>query len=626
MSNLLISLLLASLALIAFIGPGQLLARLLRISFQDRVEEGLFGLALGLGLVETLLYILGLLHAIGPLTAWLILLIGLLVTYLVNRAILTDSLQSARLLQAASSWRWSWDPLLLVPLFAVLALLASRITTIGVPALDGDSTSTYLAFAKEWAQIGYIRFENFGPRSVFAYSPLNGIMLWMFGFLLGGSVRGEGINQALHYLLGCGTLVLIFRLAMRIDRTAAGRRLGLLAAAAFYSMPVMSFIAGSVRPDLSWAYVDIAGLVALLSWFQSEELNRRRLLLSGLCLGFALASRWTPFASVVGASALVLARLNWRRIRWQQSILGLLCLLGPVFLIAGHYFLRNWLVSGNLLHNAASGWTFGYNPGFDLLRVPLDAALLTFWASFRITPVGIGCDTQPFGPFAIMFLLLLVAVPRRPRGVWALLTYSVISLIVWFLSGVSSYMVLTAWAALFVAVGYGLVNIFYVSRRAQAVALGALALLLAVQVARDWRLVFSFDRIPVLSGQVSRTEYLEKYLSRPGTDIPNWRLIQIIDELPPGTRVLMVPGHVPYFFARPLVTVPLGADWLDQEEVLRFMEREAVTHVWVNTGSALAQKWGVTKTVFGQPDFIQSHFRLLAAVDGQFLYEYRTVR
>ena len=624
MSNSLSALLLAALVLIALIGPGQLLARIFRIPFHKRAEEWLFGLALGLGLLETLLYILGLAHAIDPVTAWAIFLLCLLTTALLNRTVLAGLPRPTKLVQVGSVLRRLRDLLFLVPFAAIVALFLARITTVGVPVMEGDSLSSYLALPREWAQIGYIRFQEFGFQSLFTYSPLNGMMLWMFGFLLRGPIGGEALNQALHLLLGLGVLVLVYRLAVQTLGAPVGRRVGLLAAAAFYSMPVISYIASSLRTDLSWAYLDTAALVAMLLWSQDRELSNRKLLLSGLCLGFAVASRWTPFLSVMGSCAFVFYWLNQNRVRLKESTRALLSLLTPVIVLAGHFFLRNWFIHGNPIYTASSGWSFPDRPGLELLRLPLDAAMLFFQFSFRITTskLGLGWTSEPFGPFVIMLLPFLFLLPGLPKRAWGLLLYGLTAVAAWFFAGTTTYHLFTALVSVFVVVGYGFIRLADVCPRAHHIVLSALALLFAVQVAREVRLTASFDRLPFLVGRISREQYYATLLPR-YTAYPDWKIVRFInDELPPGSRVLMVPHHFPYFFDIPQVTIPLGANWMNPEEVLGFMDREGVTHVFINTASEQGRSWGFGASVFARPDFLTSHFDLLVGNNGHFLYRY----
>jgi hypothetical protein len=229
-----------------------------------------------------------------------------------------------------------------------VALAAFVLALLGLSALRGmapptawDSLVYHLTGPKLYLQAGALQHGSDLPYLGF---PQAGSMLFTWGMLL----SGDRLAQWIHLLFAVLTLSL---LPQALGRLAPGR--SWLAAALLIGVPSAFDLAGVAYVEWIVMYAGLASFVLLThhpiadrspdsgpsgSRMQSDALDRRKIVASGLAAAMALSSKYTAVWLVIGLAVVVYQR---RRARSAALFLGSV----GAFLLP--FLLKNLLLTGN---------------------------------------------------------------------------------------------------------------------------------------------------------------------------------------------------------------------------------------------------------------------------------------
>ncbi|MGH2593156.1 MAG: ArnT family glycosyltransferase, partial [Anaerolineae bacterium] len=349
----------------------------------------------------------------------------------------------------------------------------------------------------------------------------------------------------LHWVFAVATVLLIHSMARRIWGEVAGW----LAMAIFLSAPSIVGLAGSPYVDLTLAFHVTAAFACMRHWRAGEDGGWLRL--AGLFAGFAMATKYTAAAAVVGLVVLVFFG-DWSR---------LLQYVGIVVLAASPWYLKNLIVTGNPVYPF-----FFDAPYWDSLRAAWYSRLgtgLAFTSPLRLLTAPIEATLlgvqgrQPFdatiGPLFLMFVpVAIIGVRRRLPGFehafvrdWmrdALIVCGVVYL--GWLAMIAASALLAQTRLLFPI--FPLLAVmaaggFYTLRQSETLSAGARRVVSAVVAAwlalTAFGLAIDFGASGVasaLSGGRSRDDYL--------VDRLGWHVLamQSINRLPAGSRVMFL--------------------------------------------------------------------------------------
>lgn len=282
---------LGGLALLAF-GAGRALTRGLR--YASRAEEVALATALGLGLLSSILFLLGL---FGGLRApWLWLAMGLVG----GASLAAWRSRSSAGRAAAGSRRLSWPALALL-----LAVLPAFVLSL-YPPMGYDETMYHLPFAQAFARSGALVVLPELRPPVF-----NVLAELLFTACL--ALAGDVATHVVQFL----ALLLIAVALFTMGRRFASRETGVLAGALFLGSPLAHYQAGTAYVDLLLTSFCLAGLYAWEIW--NEEGDDRWLVLSAALAGFAAATKYLGLGFVVALA--VATAIHRRRQRPWRSLL-----------------------------------------------------------------------------------------------------------------------------------------------------------------------------------------------------------------------------------------------------------------------------------------------------------------
>jgi 4-amino-4-deoxy-L-arabinose transferase-like glycosyltransferase len=546
-----------ALLILALCGAGALGLRawLTRLDLDPAEAFGVAGLAL-LGAVGWLMFPLGLAGGVD-LGIWL----------LAAAALAPGLIAWRKRRLAAGPLRLPRGPWLAAPLaLAVLSLVPFIGMLAPADAVEWDSLAYHLAVPTLWLTADPMRPLPFIHHSFFPFGIDN---LFVIGLSIGDDPAAKAFSFAL-YVFG---LFAVFGIGRRWFSAVAGW----WAAIAFAGSPLVLWLSGTAYVDVGHGLFAALGAVYAADWLVRK--NRSLLLLAGLMLGFAAASKYTGLqALLVTCVVLGLALLFSRRS--VRDALGAPAALAAIALVvACPWYVRNLAVTGNPVYPFFFGgkywseWraevyryeqlTFGVGrteAGRDVTQLPHAVLGLAYQPGRYINPnpaAGTGFPIGAVGGALIAAGLVVLAVRPRAPNSGILLGVVALTLVLWFFLSQQSRYILMVAPLLALLAGWGATWL-----RAGPVLAGAIALQGAYTF---WLLRASLmdAQLPVALGRVSREDWL---LAR----VPFAEAAMEINALPAGSQVALfdeVFGYlldVPYIWANPahsnLVNVPADGD------------------------------------------------------------------
>ncbi|MEK7383592.1 MAG: hypothetical protein AAB262_09965 [Elusimicrobiota bacterium] len=414
-----------------FAGCGRILSRVVGLSFANAWERLAFDFGLGAGVWAQLFFLLGLLGLLCRPLLILLLAIGSLPALWALRE--PPSIpKDHRLFILVENW-----PARIFTLIFLVHLLMLLPYAL-VPETFYDSLEYHLALPQL-----YLLRHGIHPTPENSFSGMPSIPSMLFGWAL--TIDPGGIlAHLLSFSFLSWSAVAMVGLAVRFNCASAGP----VAAALFAFVPVVSYVSYFSTVELSWGFYQLLCFPAVLSAIESPEgsVQRRNwLVVTGLCLGFAMATKYLawalPFALLTFAfgrrSSIISVRASAREL---LPILGAAALVLLPWIIKNVVFYRNpiypflhesWVPTSEVM----PGWRYlGAGTGFQWGEFGILGCIREYVsAPWRMT-FSIGNPADSLGPILLAFapLVVFVRLPARERllgwfalGCWLPLSFLV---------------------------------------------------------------------------------------------------------------------------------------------------------------------------------------------------------
>lgn len=579
------------------------------------VERVVFGISLGLGVLGLLGLLVG---AFGLLQPWIAYAVTLGLTGLVilplnrlyrrwQRATVTD------LPNPLVALYLGWMALLM----GLLALL---------PPTDWDGLFYHLTGPKLHLETGYLVQNVDIPHLSF---PALMEMLFAWAMLLRGDIAAQLLHTVYAFLLAG----LVYVTATRLFKLSSGWWAVLL----LFSMPMIVTLGSWTYNDLALAFYQLASMYAIIVYAADSESKGGWLILSGLCAGFAMSLKYTSFITPLVVVGLIVWFDGWQSRRVGRMLINLTVFAVAAWLVAGAWYVRNWLFTGNPVYPFLYG-VFGGQ----------------FWDSFRAewyaaAGTGIGVDpltllglpwllTMGFrdmnywdgrtGPILLIFLPLVIwwAIPRnnanRPVAFYPLLVYVVAQAAFWTLGVIwsrslwQSRLLLPALIGVIPIVAWIWTQLprldlpqFAVSRFV-SLTIALTLLLTAVDV--GLLTLNTINPVPYLTGSESRDAYLTRRLG-----VHYAAMQEINQQLPADAVVLFLWEPRSYYCQRDCRPDSI----LDAfpHAVYRHQTAEAIAEAWARDGvtHVLIHRAGLNFVLSDTPAVVDTE--VLTALETQYL-------
>ncbi|MCH8979400.1 MAG: glycosyltransferase family 39 protein, partial [Armatimonadetes bacterium] len=471
--------------------------------------------------------------------------------------------------------------LAVVGLLALVAVLAPSL------AADWDSIAYHLAVPKLWLQQGQIHYVQGIHQSNFPAAVDN---LFIWGLKWGGQSGAKAFSLMI-YVFGCLSL---FGLARRWYSRSAGW----WAAIGFAGIPVVAWESGTAYIDVAHGlFAGLGVLYAMAAFVKADEARRNGLVLAGLCLGFAMGTKYTGVQMLV-AVAVVLGLTGLIAKKVGDGIKAKLVVGLIAVLIACPWYIKTASFTGNPVFPFFSSvlggkdwdpWraevytaeqqSFGVGKD-DLLGIGGAILGLGYQPGRYTNPMPTEGGGLPFGALGFAALLGGVAAcacGRLRREEKMVLAAVGIGFLMWFvLSQQSRY--LTMLVIPLAVLGAGVVGRV---RWGPVVAAGV-----CVQIAVTAYMIDRLqtkNQLPVVTGKVTEDLYLSELL-------PFYPSAVTINYLPEGSRVALYDevfgfyiNKIDYFWANPGHSMLIPYETIDNgAELVAALRELGFTHIYVN--------------------------------------------
>ena len=414
----------AALVALASISFGTAILRALRVAARMRLSFILEASAVGLGafaLVFLGLGVLGIMHRV----IWLLVVAAGAAT----GAPTWVGLFNKR--EAGSVGELPWPEvafLLLAGFIVVLAVLMGF-----HPPLDYDVQEYHLGAPAMWLRMGQVQYL---PNNVYSNFPLNAEMLFGGAMVV---LDWKGKADVYPGSYGAIAIVMLFTIlsALALGDIAsrlAGRRAGVLAVAFFLTCRWVFDVSIKAYVEMPLIFFSILAVDRILRSVLdgAQEEAGRDLLVGGLCLGFAMGTKytaWAYFAAPLGVFLLVSAALG--KVRFRHVVVCGVAALAAVM----PWLVRNLVNTGNPIFPMFAGtlgagaWDAAQVARWNWAHRPTDPFLIqrfreVFVNDLRLSPlmylfVPVGVFLAARRKMVIGFTLLAAYV----FGVWVYLTH-----------------------------------------------------------------------------------------------------------------------------------------------------------------------------------------------------------
>lgn len=566
---------------------GRFLLRRIKIELGP-LDDLLFAVALGVGVLSLAMLILGLLGGLHP-AAVLLLPVSLgLLAHREWRDLPRLSVQAVGYMQRRSGDRLLW--ILGIAVFA--AVVVFMLLYALAPPVDFDALMYHLRVPQQFLDHRriYLPSDNLHVSRVGLVH-----MLYLPLLALSSSVGPATLSAVLAVLLGLAVFAFCARL---LDGNTASLSLGLL-----WGTTTILLVAISPRVDVSLTlYLFLAHYALLVALARPEW--RKLFLLAAAFLGFAVGLKLTALPYIAGLGPLI-AWIAFHRTRTVANSLQSLALFGLCFMAAVlPWLMKNWMLLGAPLHPflaapvlqpwlrplfGGASWPSGVNP--DVLnfiwelRAPFNLRD-AFFAPSRLTIETEGAY-QYVNPALLLLPLGLVFVRNRTLN-WLLLPVLIFMVIVLVaLPSPNLRYLIPAAIPTTIVVAHAMVGISerLLSKQTAhvlVVALTSLALVPTALMVRDW---LTWTRAAGhFVGAVSAADYISDSLGSEYLEV-----IRLTDtELPADSRIVMVFEARGYYFKRSVLQDNKMTNWrlissaIDDENCL---ESVGVSHVLLGAGT-----------------------------------------
>ncbi len=601
-----LAILLALLLLSAALGR-----RLLGNVSRDRpLEELVFSVGLGLGILSLGTFLLGM---IGLLVRW--------VFWVLFLALLALQIREIRAILANLRREWRWEQptrlSILLASFLCLTFLFALFSALTPPS-EWDALVYHLTGPKIYINEGRLVSV---PDNFHLNFPALVEMLFTCMMLM----KGDILAHLIHLTYGLLTALAIYS----FSRKHFSGHVPLLATVLFASIPTAVVIGTWAYVDLALAFYVFMAFFALMNWLDAPT-RKRWLLVAGIACGMAMSVKYTGVTALIVLSVLILFRLLRKRAEYRQYLAALAAVVLIAAIVASPWYCKNVVYTGNPVYPYLFGgrnWNDVRSQWLASIGVrisPLELLLLP-WDITVLGTQGTEAFDATISPFFLALLPLILFVRRDHRMLAPLGILSVVVYVLWIAAGAVTYstfvlrtrILLPCFAPLSILGAYVVENLGQLDHRAFSLrrfVLMALGLGLVINVISQGLTFLIYDPLPFIVGMEGRQDFLKRQLGDGHYDALNY----INTNLPPPAQVLFFWEPRSYYCENhclPDVVFDrfsqLGSEHGEAQEILEALKREGISHILVNQRWLSLQRDG--------PLFTAEHRRLFNQVKDLYL-------
>jgi hypothetical protein len=576
------------LLIMAGLGVGRFIASKARIDFRDPCEGFIITLGLGWGLLGLVMAILALANmwyswVIGGVI--LCALIAFVMTIIANRPHYTQDNQQQK---------WGIYDTLLFLLFIILVCVN------GLGSLAPETFYDALVYHLAMPDL-YLRHQGFVVVPANIYSGMPGLIQMLYG--LGLWLSDPIVAKLFHWAFGVMTAIAVFSFARRFS----SQRIGIIAATAFYSMPLVGILSWKAAADLGCCYYQF--LAAYAVCIRLQDSSRKWTVLCAVFTGLAMGMKYQswPFAAII-LSVLILSLRTTKAESTKEIKREVLVFISVCLAVMSVWPIKNVFLTGNPLYPFFRHLTPG-SLNENLMRSFMNdagsrsmtqlftngKALIDYLSHPWLATFKQPGDDNLIGPLFLIALPLLIAYPYRG----ALRTLSFIAAGGWlawsFTTNLARYL-LPILPLMCVLWAVGIEDGFQGWRKKIVYLLSGTLLGANLYWIHIW--FFACGLVAAGSGLVNPELFLSR--EHPSYSHPYFSAAQFINrQLPPSARVLLIGEARGYYLEREYLAssfydVSPLIGWIRRshtpEQLQRTLLNEHVSHLLFNNPEFI--RWG----------------------------------
>ncbi|HUW23829.1 MAG TPA: tetratricopeptide repeat protein [bacterium] len=586
--------------MIAF-GIGRKILKLLRIEGKSILESTIFALGLGFGSLSLMMFGLGILKLYYTWVIYSVLGVLSVFSFFEVKKVWK---QKPRLPSPKTG------PTMFTIFFWGMLGVAAVINLAGalVPAVFYDSLVFHLAVPSLYKISHGIRYIETIFTSQF---PQNMQMLYTLSLLLGTHI----LAKLMHWIMG----ILVVLLVYTFGRKYFNYRVGLLAAAIFYTIPMVAMQSRVTGVDLCLTFYEFLAVFALVNWFvingRDEKQKRARgswLITAGIFSGLAMGTKYTAmYGFLLFAISIFLITIIVHKEKIKISFKKTFLFCAVATALFSPWLIKNTVYTNNPFHPFLSSMFKSKNFYLDskYARIDIEVYLnrgakkwstystrnIKEWLIFPWTLTKKGNDSNSFVGPIFLYLLPLLFFLRKESLIKFLIFLGVAWFFAWSLLATRNLRYFISGLTLFgIIISYLLIKVEKENRYFTKILIFLVFLMLINNI--GWSLIIltkNKDPWGVVLGRESREEYL--YRDSIGFNLMPYYfpVVKYINEnLPLDAKVLFIGEARGYYCEREFVTslaedpysivIRLVRSCKDTDELLERLKNLGITHVLYN--------------------------------------------
>ena len=586
-----VGLLLIVIVVAYFLGKKSL--KWLKIDFGFLLEEIVFSVGLGFGVLAYMTLFLGLLGLLYTSVAYSFVIVIFIFAIIKTLKSRKGAKKSNAPVPLRARFSFEYFPIwIILGTFVIVNFIMSF-----TPEIFYDSLVCYLG-APNYYVIKHRILEM--PYRTGSYYPFNIPMLYTLALLL----KQEGLPKLLHFFSG----ILCLGALVSFSKRYFDYRVGVIACAIFYSIPILAMNSWVTGNDIALSYFFILSIYALINYFSLEtsSINNGRgfkwFILSAIFSGIAMGSKYTGVFTLFGIVGLIFCYEYFEmKKKFPKVTKQILIFVVIVIAIMSPWLIKNIIYTGNPIYPVLYKWFGGRNliVHSDSIIMPKGLQSLKL-KEFFISPWTLtmkGQDSLRFiGPMFLLFTPFVFFIKKKRSIINYLILFFVFSYILWGRGTFKYRYLLPAFSILSIVTAYGLVTLYekipkYLGKLIPIV----FAIFMGTNLYSVLMIMhFSYNPFNVLTGLETRDHYLS--LTRPGYPYPSYKAYKYINEnLPADAKVMIIGDSKIHYIKRDFISnnvhnlTPV-VEWTkvskNGDELYKKIKEEKITHILINTFEA----------------------------------------
>jgi len=408
------------------IGLGKKVFKWVNFKISSFLESSLFSFGIGLTLFTYIVIILGLTRLFNK---WIMTLVLLGLFIFCYREIEDVVHQIKMKWRSLATLKLSFFEIIL--LFILFIQIIFNLAGANTLPSSWDALSVYLPLPEKWIEIHSI--AKYGES---VSLPHNITILYAVGLLLKDAI----LAKLIHFILGIFTLIGVYALS----RKYFSRRVALISAAVFYTIPLIMWESTTAYIDLGFTFYTFLAFYAFMNWVDSHK--NGWLIISAIMSGMGIGSKITGFlyAGILFIGIIIITLLNKEKIGNISRNLLLFFII--VVLSGAFWYGRYFVLTGGSPSSLLSylGYILKGGPSegryFAVPEVATTSPLISSLTSYLLLPWNLTMHLGRFpgyggGTIGLLFLsflpLLIFSSFRKKKIIKISLLFSLLYLIFW---------------------------------------------------------------------------------------------------------------------------------------------------------------------------------------------------